>query len=78
MVQLSLWQEELAWFRNEYACFACGTSWEDEWSCMCNDRCPHCDAENEPVQSFEFQPDTPIKLRLAIDHLIDEKFSGRP
>ncbi len=39
------------WFLKTYCCPDCGTEWEDEWSCMCNDRCPECDAEVEPVSS---------------------------
>ena len=30
------------WFRNFYHCGDCGTSWEDEWSCCCDDECPKC------------------------------------
>jgi hypothetical protein len=36
-------------YRNTYE--HCGTSWDDEWSCMCNDRCPVCNAEIEPTHS---------------------------
>lgn len=36
-------------FRNYYR--HCGEEWCDEWSCMCNDRCPVCNAEIEPYQS---------------------------
>lgn len=28
-----------------------GVSWQDQWSCMCNDRCPACNAEIEPHHS---------------------------
>ena len=41
------------WFRNDYHCSECGEEWDDEWSCMCNDRCPRCDAEIEPVSSVD-------------------------
>jgi hypothetical protein len=34
-------------FLNYYKCAVCGTEWEDEWSCGCNDHCPGCDAEVE-------------------------------
>ena len=40
-------------YRNHYRC-PCGCEWQDEWDCMCNDRCPDCDAECEPVCSEEF------------------------
>ena len=32
----------MAWYRNFYNCTDCGTSWEDEWSCCCDDECPEC------------------------------------
>jgi hypothetical protein len=27
--------------------------WEDTWSCACNDRCPVCNNEIEPYDSYE-------------------------
>lgn len=39
------------WFRNKYRHAICNTSWEDEHSCMCNDKCPACNAEIEPEES---------------------------
>lgn len=42
----------MAWFLNYYACDRCGTSWTDEWSCMCDDDCPHCGARHmSPYES---------------------------
>jgi len=38
-------------FRNYYRCPYDGAAWIDEWSCMCNDRCPMCRAEIEPYDS---------------------------
>jgi hypothetical protein len=32
----------MAWYRNHYHCGDCGTDWEDEWSCNCDDDCPSC------------------------------------
>jgi rubrerythrin len=40
-------------YRNYYRCDACDTQWTDTWSCMCDDRCPECDAEHEPYHSDE-------------------------
>ena len=37
----------MRWFRKHHTC-PCGTDWWDEWDCLCNDRCPNCDAEIEP------------------------------
>jgi hypothetical protein len=36
----------MAWFANHYECERCGGEWIDEWSCMCDDDCPHCGARH--------------------------------
>ena len=36
----------MAWFLNHYECDECGRRWDDEWSCTCDDECPHCGARN--------------------------------
>jgi hypothetical protein len=36
----------MAWFRNYYNCAQCDMPWADEWSCMCDDDCPHCGARH--------------------------------
>jgi hypothetical protein len=36
----------VAWFRNYYTCARCNRHWTDEWSCMCDDDCPHCGARH--------------------------------
>jgi hypothetical protein len=36
----------MAWFLNAYECDRCGGEWTDEWSCMCDDECPHCGARD--------------------------------
>ena len=41
----------ILWFRNAYECARCGERWEDEWSCMCDDRCPVCATEMTPYAS---------------------------
>jgi len=39
-------------FANLYACPKCGESWEDEWSCGCDDTCPACgERDISPVES---------------------------
>lgn len=60
---LNLAIPETQWFLNYYCCdhegteheveAGDGTCWEDEWSCMCNDRCPVCNRETEPYKSEE-------------------------
>jgi hypothetical protein len=42
----------MAWFQNHYHCGDCGTEWEDEWSCCCDDECPNCGSGDwSPVES---------------------------
>ena len=36
----------MAWFLNHYKCDKCRRRWTDEWSCMCDDECPHCGARD--------------------------------
>lgn len=43
------------WFRKHYTC-PCGTEWWDEWDCLCNDRCPTCNAEIELDDYEELTP----------------------
>ena len=44
---------ERVMYRNYYKCPYDHTQWQDEWTCMCNDRCPECNAEIEPYESEE-------------------------
>ena len=41
----------MAWFLNRYLCEACGESWEDQWSCACDDKCPTCGKAFSPEDS---------------------------
>ena len=41
-------EKELYFFEMSYSC-PCGQEWEMQHDCACNDRCPQCDKENEPV-----------------------------
>lgn len=44
----------MTWFLNKYVCESCGRLWTDEWSCACNDDCPHCGARHmEPFDSHD-------------------------
>jgi hypothetical protein len=36
----------MAWFLNLYKCDCCRRRWTDEWSCTCDDQCPHCGARD--------------------------------
>lgn len=41
----------MAWFRNHYHCNLCEESWQDEWSCQCDDECPSCGKDFPPERS---------------------------
>ena len=42
----------MAWFLNFYRCESCRRRWTDEWSCMCDNECPHCGARDiTPIRS---------------------------
>jgi hypothetical protein len=41
------------WYERFYVCSECNTAWTDEWSCVCNDRCPECDCETQPMSSID-------------------------
>jgi len=43
----------MTWYINYYQCSDCKEEWEDEWDCMCNDKCPKCGREIEPYKSEE-------------------------
>src|SRR5277367_4353251 len=36
----------MAWFLNFYRCARCKQIWTDQWSCTCDDDCPHCGARH--------------------------------
>ena len=40
---------KVRWYKKHYVCPRCATEWTDEWSCLCNDRCPTCDLEITPI-----------------------------
>jgi hypothetical protein len=58
------------WFRNKYIHEQCGAAWEDEHSCMCNDRCPACNAEIEPEHSDDLTV-------LVHENNEEDRFYGR-
>lgn len=47
----------MAKFLNHYECPRCATSWSDEWSCTCDDRCPKCNLTCSPVDSEDVEQD---------------------
>lgn len=48
------YEARVAMFRNHYQC-DCGEEWSDEWSAMCNDKCPECNSEIEPYESEDIE-----------------------
>ena len=50
-------------FTNYY--IHCGVEWQDEWSCMCDDRCPVCNCEIEPYKSEDDEGDFAIHVNAA-------------
>ena len=50
--QLNSWRfMDKVWYINHYYCETCNIHWDDEWDCMCNDRCPKCNKEIQPYAS---------------------------
>ena len=45
-------------FLNFYKCPDDGTEWTMIWTCMCDDRCPKCNAEIEPYRSEDWPPES--------------------
>jgi predicted nucleic acid-binding Zn-ribbon protein len=45
--------EAVPWFENHYECDACGCTWTDEWSAMCDDDCPECGARHMSPHASE-------------------------
>lgn len=41
----------MAWYLNHYHCARCEASWQDEWSCACDDECPVCGHDISPDDS---------------------------
>jgi predicted nucleic acid-binding Zn-ribbon protein len=64
----------MAWFCNHYECARCGETWTDEWSCTCDDDCPHCGARHmSPTHSDDLTEvselrDGTLVLLLSPEH----------
>jgi DNA-directed RNA polymerase subunit RPC12/RpoP len=57
----------MAWFRNHYRCARCHRTWDDEWSCTCDDDCPHCGARH-------MSPTASDDLTIIVDERPDGTF----
>lgn len=59
----------MAWFLNSYQCDDCGTSWEDEWSCCCDDECPNCGSGD--WSPYESQDLTVVVYRSHVGFVVE-------
>jgi DNA-directed RNA polymerase subunit RPC12/RpoP len=58
----------MAWYRNYYECARCGRNWQDEWSCTCDDDCPHCGARHmSPTDSDDL---TQVIVKEAAEFVV--------
>jgi hypothetical protein len=42
-------EEGIVLYVREFNCSRCGEEWTDRWCSDCNDKCPDCNAEIEPL-----------------------------
>lgn len=61
-VQTKVQESTIERFHNFYTCPDDDTSWEDHWSCACNDRCPECGSEIEPHASIDTFEDITLEM----------------
>lgn len=54
----------MPWFNKYYRCPECGTEWQDEWECLCDDRCPTCDTSSAPYDHAEIDLNSENKAYL--------------
>lgn len=66
------------WFENFYECPECNTKWLDRWSCMCNDRCPECDVETQPMSSLDLSRPLTAEDYIGAGHLIADSRDAKP
>jgi hypothetical protein len=59
-------EEAMPWFRKHHIC-PCGADWWHEWDCLCNDRCPKCNAEIEPDEHEAIEGKDSSKIRALND-----------
>jgi hypothetical protein len=48
----------MTYYTNSYRCHACACTWQIEADSQHDDRCPECNATNEPFNSVEETPET--------------------
>jgi len=65
----------MAWFLNFYRCGRCRKIWTDEWSCTCDDECPHCGFRN--MTPFNSEDLTELIVEEAIVGMLPHSKLGR-
>jgi hypothetical protein len=63
--------EDESSYTNHY--YHCGVEWTDDWSCMCDDRCPVCNAEIEPFYSVDNSDNSEIVHAPDVYDLVEGK-----
>lgn len=56
-IAMEAFEIEPSGYINHYECEECHVSWDDEWSCMCDDDCPECGHSYTPYDSDPIYPD---------------------
>lgn len=46
-------------YLKHYECSECGTTWDDVWDCLCDDRCPSCDTAMTVLDFEEIDDNDP-------------------
>jgi len=45
------------WYIKYYKCSDCGCEWQDEWDCLCDDKCPNCNTSMSPYNHDVIEDD---------------------
>lgn len=53
----ALQDESPTLFHITYECTDCDVTWQDVWSCACDDECPQCGAAIEASSYVELEPE---------------------
>ena len=61
------------WYLNTYHCPVCLCDWQDQWDAECNDRCPQCNKEIQPLQNerIDFPIENGSQKKFVVSYEID-------
>lgn len=65
-----------AWYENHYVC-DCGVTWDDRWSCTCDDDCPECGTICSPNNSEEIEFDSNEEVLEQLYDKADQKHEAQ-